>query len=101
MLDLPEEMWGVRPCCNPACTQLGGPCELTVKTLACGGGCGVRYCCWACQEQAWRGGHRRNCGAMREMRERHQLLDHSEHQKAAARRPMRRRRGREAREALV
>ena len=70
LLGLPEELWGVRPCCNTACVRLEGPCEMEVKTQACGGGCGARYCCVACQEQAWRGGHRRNCAAMREMRER-------------------------------
>ena len=69
LLGLPEELWGVRPCCNTACVRLEGPCEMEVKTRACGGGCGARYCCVACQEQAWRGGHRRNCAAMREMRE--------------------------------
>ena len=69
LLGLPEELWGVRPCCNTACVRLEGPCEMEVKTRACGGGCGARYCCAACQEQAWRGGHRRNCAAMREMRE--------------------------------
>ena len=70
LLGLPEELWGVRPCCNTACVRLEGPCEMEVKTRACGGGCGARYCCAACQEQAWRGGHRRNCVAMKEMRER-------------------------------
>ena len=70
LLGLPEEMWGVRPCCNTACRRLEGPCEMEVKTRACGGGCGARYCCAACQEQAWRGGHRRNCAAMREMKDR-------------------------------
>ena len=70
LLGLPEEMWGVRPCCNTACRKLEGPCEMEVKTRACGGGCGARYCCAACQEQAWRGGHRRNCAAMREMKDR-------------------------------
>ena len=69
LLGLPEELWGVRPCCNTACVRLDGPCEMEVKTRACGGRCGARYCCADCQEQAWRGGHRRNCAAMREMRE--------------------------------
>ena len=69
LLGLPEELWGVRPCCNTACVRLEGPCEMEVKAQACGGGCGARYCCLACQEQAWRGGHRRNCAPMREMRE--------------------------------
>ena len=69
LLGLPEELWGVRPCCNTACVRLEGPCEMEVKTRACGGGCGARYCCVACQEQAWRGGHQRNCAEMREMRE--------------------------------
>ena len=35
-----EALW----CFNPACTNLDGPSELALKTLACGGGCGVRYC---------------------------------------------------------
>ena len=69
LLGLPEELWGVRPCCNTACVRLEGPCEMEVKTRACGGGCGARYCCVACQEQAWRGGHQRNCAEMREMTE--------------------------------
>ena len=69
LLGLPEELWGVRPCCNTACVRLEGPCEMEVKTQACGGGCGARYCCTTCQEQAWGGGHRRNCAVMREMRE--------------------------------
>ena len=42
LLGLPEELWGVRPCCNTACMRLEGPCEMEVKTLACGGGCGAR-----------------------------------------------------------
>ena len=68
LLGLPEELWGIRPCCNTACVRLEGPCEMEIKTRVCGGGCGARYCCAACQEQAWRGGHRRNCVAMRKMR---------------------------------
>ena len=52
-----EIIWGVSSCCNTACTRLEGPCEVEVKTLACGGMCGARYCCRACQEQAWRAGH--------------------------------------------
>ena len=67
MLDLLEDVWGVRACCNPSCTRLEGPCEIEVKTMACRGGCGARYCCKVCQEQAWRAGHRRNCKQMREM----------------------------------
>ena len=69
LLGLPEEVWGLRPCCNFDCTRLEGPCEMTVKTSVCGGGCGARYCCQECAEQAWRAGHRRNCAAMREMRD--------------------------------
>ena len=75
LLGLPEELWGVHPCCNTACVRLEGPCEMEVKTQACGGGCGARYCCVACQEQAWRGGHQRNCAAMREMRGRSESTD--------------------------
>ena len=66
---VPEHTWGLRPCCNFDCTRLEGPCEMMVETQACGGGCGARYCCEECQEQAWRGGHNRNCAAMRAMRE--------------------------------
>ena len=79
MLDLPEDMWGVRTCCNPSCTRLEGPCEVEVKTLACGGGCGARYCCRACQEEAWRDGHRKNCKPMREMMMEASLKDKSEY----------------------
>ena len=68
LLGLSEDTWGVRPCSNFECTRLEGPYEMTVKTLACEGGCGARYCCQQCQEQAWRGGHRQNCVVMREMR---------------------------------
>ena len=58
-----QEDWG-RPlwCCNPGCTNLSGPSELQLKTLACGGGCGVRYCSRECQVQGWRLGHRHSCG---------------------------------------
>ena len=66
MMDVNDEVWGVRPCCNPSCNRLEGPCELTVKTFACGGECGMRYCCQSCQEEAWRAGHRCNCTKMRE-----------------------------------
>ena len=64
-----EEVWGVSSCCNTACTRLEGSCEVEVKTLDCGGGCGTRYCCRACQEQSWRAGHRSNCRAMKELRD--------------------------------
>ena len=58
-----QEDWG-RPlvCCNPGCTNLEGPSELQLKTFACGGGCGVRYCSRECQVQGWRLGHRHSCG---------------------------------------
>ena len=58
-----QEDWG-RPlwCCNPGCTNLSGPSELQLKTYACGGGCGVRYCSRECQVQGWRLGHRHSCG---------------------------------------
>ena len=57
-----REDWG-RPlgCCNPGCTNLSGPSELQLKTYACGGGCGVRYCSRECQVQGWRLGHRHSC----------------------------------------
>ena len=63
-MGLPEDKWGLRPCGNFDCSQLDGPCEMTVKTLVCEGGCGARYCCQGCQEQAWRAGHWYNCEAM-------------------------------------
>ena len=56
-----EALW----CFNPACTNLEGPSELALKTLACGGGCGVRYCSPECQAQGWRDGHRLSCGRLR------------------------------------
>ena len=58
-----QEDWG-QPlvCCNPGCTNLSGPSELQLKTYACGGGCGVRYCSRECQVQGWRLGHRHSCG---------------------------------------
>ena len=56
-----EALW----CFNPACTNLEGPSELALKTHACGGGCGVRYCSPACQAQGWRDGHRLSCGELR------------------------------------
>ena len=74
LIGLSEEKWGLRPCSNFDCTRLEGPCEMTVKTLVCGGGCGARYCCQACAEQAWRSGHKRNCQAMSEMRRRSESL---------------------------
>ena len=60
-----QEDWG-RPlwCCNPGCTNLSGPSELQLKTYACGGGCGVRYCSRECQVQGWRLGHRHSCGEL-------------------------------------
>ena len=51
-------------CFNPACTNLAGPSELALKTFACGGGCGVRYCSHECQAQGWRDGHRLSCGRL-------------------------------------
>ena len=55
-----EGLW----CFNPACTNLAGPSELALKTHACGGGCGVRYCSPECQVQGWRDGHRLSCGQL-------------------------------------
>ena len=57
-----EALW----CFNPSCTNLEGPSELALKTLPCGGGCGVRYCSTACQVQGWRDGHRLSCGRLSE-----------------------------------
>ena len=65
----PEEVWGTSSCCNTSCARFEGACEVEVKTLTCGGMCGARYCCRDCQEQAWRAGHRKNCGALKEMRD--------------------------------
>ena len=62
-----EALW----CFNPACTNLSGPSELALKTHACGGGCGVRYCGPECQAQGWRDGHRLSCGRLRERRAAH------------------------------
>ena len=59
-----EALW----CFNPACTNLSGPSELALKTLVCGGGCGVRYCSPECQAQGWRDGHRLSCGRLRDRR---------------------------------
>ena len=55
-----EGLW----CFNPACTNLAGPSELALKTHACGGGCGVRYCSPECQARGWRDGHRLSCGQL-------------------------------------
>ena len=55
-----EGLW----CFNPGCTNLEGPSELLLKTYACGGGCGVRYCSRECQAQGWRDGHREACGRL-------------------------------------
>ena len=59
-----EGLW----CFNPACTNLEGPSELALKTLACSGGCGVRYCSPECQAQGWRDGHMLSCGRLRDKR---------------------------------
>ena len=63
-----EGLW----CFNPACTNLEGPSELALKTHACGGGCGVRYCSLECQAQGWRDGHSLSC---RQLRDRRAALD--------------------------
>ena len=55
-------------CGNPGCTNMSGPSELQLKTLACGGGFGVRYCGRECQEEAWRAGHRCSCARLRDNR---------------------------------
>ena len=59
-----EALW----CFNPACTNMEGPSELALKTFACSGGCGVRYCSPECQAQGWRDGHRLSCGRLRDRR---------------------------------
>ena len=43
-------------CGNFDCSRLDGPCEMTVKTLACEGGCGARYCCQGLLARSRRGG---------------------------------------------
>ena len=63
-----EGLW----CFNPTCTNLEGPSELALKTHACGGGCGVRYCSPECQAQGWRDGHRLSCGRLRDRRAAHE-----------------------------
>ena len=55
--DWGEALW----CFNPACDNLEGPSELALKTYACGGGCGVRYCSRGCQEEDWRRSHCKSC----------------------------------------
>ena len=55
--DWGEALW----CFNPACANLEGPSELALKTYACGGGCGVRYCSRGCQEEDWRRSHCKSC----------------------------------------
>lgn len=57
-----EGLW----CFNPGCRNLTGPCELQLKTFACGGGCGVRYCSAKCQVQGWRLGHSTACKLVRD-----------------------------------
>ena len=52
--------WGLW-CGNKQCDNLSGPSEMRLKTLACGGRCGVRYCSRACQEAGWRAGHKAVC----------------------------------------
>ena len=59
-----EALW----CFNPACANMSGPSELALKTFACGGDCGVRYCSPECQAQGWRDGHRLSCGRLRDRR---------------------------------
>ncbi len=60
---LPDSGWGEGLwCCNPGCTNLSGRSEMQLATSACAGGCGARYCSRACQEAAWRMGHRESCG---------------------------------------
>jgi hypothetical protein len=62
MAGLPHEGWR-EPlwCCNPGCTNLSGASELQLKTYACGGKCGWRYCSKECQEDGWRQGHKHSC----------------------------------------
>ena len=59
---LPSSGWGEGLWCfNPHCMNMEGPSELQLKTFACGGGCGVRYCSEECQAWAWRNGHKLSC----------------------------------------
>ena len=49
-------------CFSPSCGNVDGESELGLKTFACGGNCGVRYCSVECQRRDWRAGHHRVCG---------------------------------------
>ena len=57
-----EGLW----CDNAECNNLCGPSEMRLKTFACGGRCGVRYCSRACQEAGWRAGHKTSCRTTRD-----------------------------------
>ncbi len=64
---LPASGWGEGLWCfNPHCDSLSGPGELQLRTFACAGGCGTRYCSARCQEAAWRLGHKLSCKKIRE-----------------------------------
>ena len=52
-----EGLW----CGNAGCDNMCGPSEMRLKTFACGGRCGVRYCSRACQEADWRARHKAEC----------------------------------------
>ncbi len=60
MLGVQEGLW----CFNTDCSNLSGPNELQLKTFACSGACGMRYCSRECQAHGWRQGHGRICGRL-------------------------------------
>ncbi|KAG2499953.1 hypothetical protein HYH03_002238 [Edaphochlamys debaryana] len=54
----------LRLCSSPGCTNLSAEHECRLKLKRCGG-CGVeQYCGHACQQEAWRAGHKQQCAAM-------------------------------------
>ncbi|KAG2489975.1 hypothetical protein HYH03_011604 [Edaphochlamys debaryana] len=48
-------------CSNPACTNLAGPSEASLRVKRCGGCEAARYCCRECQAAHWEVGHKREC----------------------------------------
>ncbi|KAG2489972.1 hypothetical protein HYH03_011601 [Edaphochlamys debaryana] len=48
-------------CSNPACTNLAGPSEASLRVKRCGGCEAARYCCRECQAAHWEAGHKREC----------------------------------------
>ncbi|KAG2489973.1 hypothetical protein HYH03_011602 [Edaphochlamys debaryana] len=48
-------------CSNPACPNLAGPSEASLRVKRCGGCEAARYCCRECQAAHWEAGHKREC----------------------------------------